>query len=525
MGEKILNVLLIDDNPADCRLTKLTLAKSSLAIEFNLETAGNLAEGLELLGNKIFDLVLLDLGLPDSHGLETVDKVYESCSDIPIVVLTGLSDEEIGVRAIKRGASDYLVKSKSYGDLLIRSIRYSFERKRTERLLRDSRERYRRITEAVTDYIYTVMLENGQPLYTIHRDTSISITGYTPEEFTANPSLWIDMVFPDDRDIVRKQNSQCLSCQTVGPLEHRIMRKDGRVRWVKSTLVQHYNEQGELMSYDGLLRDITERREVEEQLEQAKKRSDQMAQKAEAANQSKSEFLNNMSHEMRTPLTSIKAYAKTILRDPAMPEETRQKFLAVIDEQSDRLADLIEDLLEVARIESGRITIKQEIVDITVISKKALTTVKPLAAKKNIELQANISEELPELQADESKIESVLTNLLNNAVKFTPEGGQVSIGVEATNDEMVISVSDTGMGIPKEALSKIFERFSRVDRPGTSTQGSGLGLFIVHNIVTMHNGRIEVESKVDHGTTFTVFLPLVVPEEKVAAQFPGLTVA
>lgn len=225
-------------------------------------------------------------------------------------------------------------------------------------------------------------------------------------------------------------------------------------------------------------------------------------------NRMKTDFTSSVSHELRTPLTSIKAYTETILRDPAMPDETRLQFLAVIDEESNRLAALIEDLLEVSRIESRTVKIKRELVDIAEVIKKVLIFIKPLAEKKNIELEANVSGELPKLHGDKSKIESVITNLINNAIKFTPEHGQVSIGAEAANGEMIIRVSDTGMGIPKEALPKIFERFYRVHRPGKQIQGTGLGLSIVNEIVTMHNGRIEVESQVDQGSTFTVFLPL-----------------
>ena len=132
----------------------------------------------------------------------------------------------------------------------------------------------------------------------------------------------------------------------------------------------------------------------------------------------------------------------------------------------------------------------------------------PLADKKNIELGKDLSEEIPELQADESKIESVVTNLVNNAIKFTPENGQVSVSARCQDEDVVIRVSDTGMGIPKEALAKIFDRFYRVYRPGKQIQGTGLGLAIVKEIVMMHGGRIEVESEVEQGTTFSVFLPL-----------------
>jgi len=224
----------------------------------------------------------------------------------------------------------------------------------------------------------------------------------------------------------------------------------------------------------------------------------------------KMDFTSSVSHELRTPLTSIKAYTATILRDPNMLEETRRQFLAIIDEESNRLATLIEDLLEVSRIEPGGAKMRRETVDVAAVIEKVLLNLTPLAQKKNIQLRKDIGDELPMLQADEGKIESVITNLVNNAIKFTPEHGDVAICVEVANGEMAVRVSDTGMGIPKEALSKIFDRFYRVNRPGKQIQGTGLGLSIVNKIVTMHDGRIEVESEMEQGTTFSIFLPLAV---------------
>ena len=233
----------------------------------------------------------------------------------------------------------------------------------------------------------------------------------------------------------------------------------------------------------------------------------------------KTDFVSSVSHELRTPLTSIKAYTETILHDRDMPEETKRSFLDVISEETDRLASLIEDLLEVSRIEAGTVKIKHEAVDVVAIIEKVLMALEPLADKKSIKLETRISNELPKLSADESKIESVIMNLINNAIKFTPENGRVSISVEAADGQMSIRISDTGMGIPAEALPKIFNRFYRVYRPGKQIQGTGLGLSIVNKIISMHNGRIEVESEVDHGTTFTVFIPLTA--EPVAQSCPS----
>jgi two-component system phosphate regulon sensor histidine kinase PhoR len=190
-----------------------------------------------------------------------------------------------------------------------------------------------------------------------------------------------------------------------------------------------------------------------------------------------------------------------------MPEQTKRQFLGIIDEESERLANLIEGLLEVSRLESGTVKISREPVDITAIIRQVSSALQPLADKKNIQLSMDVGNELPQLPGDEGRILSAVTNLVNNAIKFTPEGGRVSVSARQQADEIVIRVSDTGMGIPKEALSKIFERFYRVHHPGMQIPGTGLGLTIVKKIVMMHGGRIEVESELNHGTTFTIFLP------------------
>ncbi len=226
----------------------------------------------------------------------------------------------------------------------------------------------------------------------------------------------------------------------------------------------------------------------------------------------KTDFVSSVSHELRTPLTSIKAYTATIMRDPTMPEDTRREFLSIIDEESNRLANLIEDLLEVSRIEAGTVKVSLHSIDIAGITDQALLALEALAGKKNIQLKRDIAVELPELKADETKIQSVITNLVNNAIKFTPEGGQVLVCAQHQGQELIIRISDTGIGIPKKALKKIFDRFYRVHRPGEQTQGTGLGLAIVKEIISLHGGRIEVESEVGQGTTFTVFLPLSVQQ-------------
>jgi len=222
----------------------------------------------------------------------------------------------------------------------------------------------------------------------------------------------------------------------------------------------------------------------------------------------KTNFISSVSHELRTPLTSIKAYTATILRDPDMPKKIRNQFLTIIDEESNRLAKLIEDLLEVSKIESGTAEMSKQNVYIGGVINQVLSALQPLADNKHIRIKYEQQDKFLALAGDKLKIQSVVTNLLNNAIKFTSEFGHVTVSVRRTEYELGISVSDTGVGIPTEALPRIFDRFYRVYRPGEQISGTGLGLAIVKKIVDMHGGRIEVESDEGQGSTFTVYLPL-----------------
>ena len=205
-----------------------------------------------------------------------------------------------------------------------------------------------------------------------------------------------------------------------------------------------------------------------------------------------------------------------MLDDRNMTDETRREFLQIIDEESDRLTNLINGILDISKMESNTIEIVRKPINATSVAKRAAESLEHVAGKKKVRLQTDIAEYLPELMGDENKIYSMITNLVNNAIKFTPENGTVSVSAQLVNNELVVKVSDTGMGIPKDDMSKIFGRFYRVHRPGKQIQGTGLGLAIVKEIVIRHDGRIDVESKIEKGSTFTVYLP-VAPQPVHAA--------
>lgn len=223
----------------------------------------------------------------------------------------------------------------------------------------------------------------------------------------------------------------------------------------------------------------------------------------------KSEFVSMVSHELRSPLTSIKGFLVSLQRGVFGPIAAKQaEALRIINDQSNRLLALINDLLEVSRQESGRRSFQFERVSLSRLLKQALELIRGQALEKKIEVKLDTPPELPYIEADQHNLELVFNNLLSNAVKYTLEGGTVTVRVEPSGEQIQFSVSDTGIGIPQDSLPMIFDKFYRVKDPRTrEVTGTGLGLAIVKNIVEGHLGTIEVNSEEGKGSAFTVTLP------------------
>lgn len=230
------------------------------------------------------------------------------------------------------------------------------------------------------------------------------------------------------------------------------------------------------------------------------------------------DFVANVSHELRTPLTSIKGYVEALLDGAKDDPVASAKFLDIILKQSDRLNLIIEDLLELSKIESGRVLLKEEPVDLRPIIDRALATIKPIADKNGHRLVLSIDDNLPPVPGDEGRLLQVLTNLLDNAVKYTPAGGTITVnsrlingtGSTGSSEEGIeLTVSDTGIGIPEQDRPRVFERFYRVDKARSrELGGTGLGLAIVKHIVEGHGGQVWVEANQPHGSKFVVRLPI-----------------
>ncbi len=321
-----------------------------------------------------------------------------------------------------------------------------------------------------------------------------SLTGYLSEDLIENRKhSFADIIHPEDRETVWQQIQIALREKGPFQVEYRIRTAAGEERWAWDLGRSVYAEDGELLALEGFITDITERKKAEETLRE----SDRM----------KSEFIKTVAHEFRTPLTSIQGFSGLLLtHDQLSPEEQRES-LRYIHERSIGLADMVADILDIARIEAGK-GLSLTLSPCTVI--ETFRQVEPFLKTQasRCRFEVTLAEEDLLLKIDKGKICQVLENLLSNAVKFSPEGSLVRIRGDLIEEGYRISVADQGMGMTPEQVAKVFDKFYRADASDTAVEGVGLGMHIVKHIVEDHGGKIWVESELGKGTTVSFTLPL-----------------
>ena len=252
--------------------------------------------------------------------------------------------------------------------------------------------------------------------------------------------------------------------------------------------------------------------ELEKRVEERTRELSQALQEVKDISKRKSEFVSSVSHELRTPLTSIKGYASILLAGKlgAVPPEV-QKRLEKINKHSDELVQFVNDLLDIARLESGRVTMKLMALDLKTLVEEIADVLSVLMKEKSIEFSCVVPDGIPDALGDRDQIKRVFINLINNAIKYAPQG-KITVTVSSTGNEVQVDVADTGCGIPESAVGRIFEEFYRVDSAmNQDIKGTGLGLSLVKNIIEAHKGRIWVKSKVGEGSTFNFTLPVAQP--------------
>jgi two-component system cell cycle sensor histidine kinase PleC len=330
----------------------------------------------------------------------------------------------------------------------------------------------------------------------------------------SSPMSWelVTSAIHEEDQLRAKSNREAAIAEKRGyDFAFRIRRTDGKVRFVEGKTSPVFDSAGDCIGFFGVTQDITERKRAEEELLVAK-------EQAEFANRTKSEFLANMSHELRTPLNAIIGFSE-VIRDQTFGPVGSPKYVEYvkdINESGAHLLELINDILDLSKIEAGKLELYDQLVDVTKIVDACLTVVKGRVEEAGLRLETHFADGLPALKADQRKMKQILMNILSNAIKFTPAGGEVTIKTWFhMNDGYVFQISDTGIGIALEDIPTALAPFRQTDGDlNRKYEGTGLGLPLSKALIEAHGGCLDLQSEVGAGTTVTVRLPA----ERIVSQ-------
>lgn len=393
----------------------------------------------------------------------------------------------------------------------------------TNRLLRESQERFRIAVESSNDLVYDWNIQTGEIIW--HRDLGAAL-GYGPNEFPSTIEAWTRAIHPDDRPCVVAALDKHVHSRELFDVEYRMIGKDGKYRYWRDRGRALCDADGQAQRMIGVMTNVTTERLASEQLYAAK-------EAAENANRAKDDFLAALSHELRTPLSPVLMLAGEMERSPEVPAELREGF-ALIRHNVELEARLIDDLLDLTRITRGKFYLECRPLDLYAVLDKAIKTVRSTIEARGLTLQMDLAAPDHFVSADPVRLQQVFWNILKNAAKFTSPGGRILIHSRAEDRRMIqLSISDTGLGIGPENLERIFQAFEQVHHPSTHRFGGlGLGLAISRKLIEAHGGQIWAESGgAGQGTTFHLTLPLIsvepsaaMPEGKDVAMVQARTV-
>lgn len=509
MADRSPRILAIDDNRDN--LTTLGAVVGDAFPGAVFLSALNGPRGLELAAAEDPDVIVLDIVMPDMDGFEVCRrlKADEQVRHIPVIFLTAIkTDRESRIKALDIGAEAFLSKPIDQEELTAQ-IRAMVKIKAAVQVqrqaLRDIEDRYQRITETLTDYIYTVRIDRGVVTSTTHGPGCVGVTGYTETELNATPDLWAAMIAPEDRQRVVNHAETVTAGASTEPIEHRLVRKDGQIRWVRNTPVRHVDAQGQLIAYDGVLQDITARKQAEESMLRAQKL------------ESIGVLAGGIAHDFNNLLGGLFGYLDMIREhlsegqvEPAL--KTAAKAMGVFE----RAKSLTHQLLTFSK---GGAPIRKTLQLGPIVQHSMQFAL----SGSNVAGECDVAANLWPCDCDENQIAQVVDNLVINAKQAMPMGGKIvatcenvcieparDVAPERCGNFVRVSVKDQGIGMPQEILPRIFDPFF-----STKETGHGLGLATVFSIVQRHGGWIDVESEPGKGSTFRVFIPATA---KAAAQ-------
>ncbi len=519
-------VLLVEDNPGDARFLQEILADEKHAPFEIVRRVERLAEAFAFLDESNPDLVLLDLTLPDSAGIDTFDKVHTRTPHTPIIVLSGLDDEELALHTVKRGAQDYLVKGHFDGHLLVRAMRYAVERAHAEMALASERNLLRNLVDNLPDYIYAkddvghYVIDNVAHMRQLHVQSPEEVTGKTVFDFF--PEEIARKFHADDQAIIA-------SGQPLINREEPSVGRDGAERWLSTTKVPLRDEQNQVVGLVCIGRDITERKLFEEQLQKANgdlsRNRDELSAALDRLKQAHGELHSvqlqlieaekmksigrlaaGVAHEVKNPLAII-TMGIHYLEQQKYEDKEVPAILRDLDDAVKRADAVIRGLLDFSAPQ--KLEVGEE--DLNQIIEHSLLLVRGELSAGGVTCTRQLQKNLPKLRLDRLKFGQVFVNVFANAIHAMSPGGVLTVrtytkqltGVGHNIGDkrsesfrvgqtlVVCEIDDTGHGVPEDRLHKVFDPFFTTKPTG---KGTGLGLSVSKTIIDLHGGTIEIRN-------------------------------
>ncbi len=562
------SILLVEDDEDDYVLAREKL-QVSFGTDVRLDWVSTWDEGLASVGDASHDIYLIDFRLGARTGLELVRAACQKGCSKPLILLTGEDNFDIDREAMEAGAADYLIKGQITADQLARAIRYAIRQKSTEEALRHNEARYRELFDdspvaiweedwssikQMLDELALGGVKDWRGYFDSHRDQlgtaydlakTIEISQAAVDLYRTGSkedlvrTTTAALVIDEKLDAFGEMVLSFLAGQMTVDIEAKNMAGDGSEIMVRRRVVIPPRYRDDWSRVISAVEDITQRKLAEDSLleseealqeriadlEEAQSKLEIQGQslvrladdlliardEARAADRAKSEFLAAMSHELRTPMNAVLGFSE-IIKDETLGSvgiTQYRDYAEDIHESGKHLLGLINDILDLSKIESGTDDLHEDEIEIHQIVGSALKLVGQRAEQGAIKLHLEIAEQLPTLRADERKLKQILVNLLSNAVKFSDDGSEVALWAWCrTGSGHVFQIIDTGIGIAPEDIPKALSRFGQVDGDlNRQYEGTGLGLPLTKALVEQHGGTLDLQSQVGVGTTVTVRFP------------------
>jgi PAS domain S-box-containing protein len=504
-------ILILEDDPAIAHLERARLDRAG----YDVRVASTAVEARELIERGGIALLVLDYRLEgETSGLDFHNELQAAGLRVPSILVTGFGDEAMLARALRAGVRDFLPKTPDYLDFLAPTVRRVMAQVRTERQLEqeraqrvreqaaraeaeaqraalaESEARFRILTQAIPQLVWSCRTDGDSDF---SNDQWCEYTGQSPEQSVGHG--WMKVIHPADIPVLNRAWREAAATGQVFQATCRIRRAaDGQYRWHLSRAWPQRDAAGEIVRWFGTCTDIDDQKRAEQELQNADRRKD--------------EFIAMLAHELRNPLAAINN--AIILARKGRGEDDRQWALDMMKRQAATLTRLIDDLLDVSRLRTGKFRVEKKPIDATKVVLGAIEVARPLIQAKAHTLDLAVAPGAGPVIADPTRLEQVVVNLLTNAAKYTDPGGRISVQAGRERDDYVVRVRDSGVGIAAEMLPRVFDLFTQAEGSIDRAHGGlGIGLTLVHRLVTMHGGSVSAASEgPGRGSEFTVRIPM-----------------